>query len=305
MGTKSITKFKINDNIYGFYYGFDGYIEAQGYLCSEYIKVLKDTAKRKHFIDRIGKIYFCNDGDLTYTVGNKFLDFLLNSNDDKIQLCNGWSQKRNEDGTYTDTTYQAILDLSSAEHNKVYNYTGTAEYTYLIDLDEDRFFVNDIEIPQEHWQGSKLLEFYNKIHKEQSMIALRSAETFCIMEQDIKKWFFDKYDGGCNIRDFVKENFLSDDIRWINIEKAEQEILGDKLQNEEYFNQCILESHNMIINGVIHGRHSDFKIEITEYDYRDFSKTEISAEKILTKAMTKAVFLNLFNKYYFTDLTIK
>lgn len=302
MATQSITKFKINNNVYGFNYRFDGYIERQGYKCLDYIKFLKNAEKRKHFIDRISKIHFCDDDSLTYSRGNDFINFLLNSNDNTIELYGGWSSSKNEDGTYTNTTYQTTLDLASTEHNKVYNYTGTSEYTYLIDLDEDKFFVNNIEIPQEYWEEIKLLNFYNEARRASSILKLRFDETYCIMEEDIKQWFFDKYDNSCNIKDFVKEKFINDGTKWTDVEKIQKEILGNKLQDEKYFNQCILESHNMIINGLIHGRCFAFRFEITEYDYRYLAKTELSAEKILKKAMINAVFLNLFNKYYFSDL---
>ena len=71
-------------------------------------------------------------------------------------------------------------------------------------LDKNTFFIKEdypieisnIEIPKEYWENEKLLDYYNKTHREVTLMQLRNQKTDCIMEKDVKKWFFDKYDSG-------------------------------------------------------------------------------------------------------------
>jgi len=235
MGNRSITQFKIDNNIYGFYYGSNGEIEGQGYICLKYLKALQNPVKREYFINRIKKVNFCDDlvsDTLEYDEGNEIIDFLLNSDDNQIVTDYNRISKCED-----------ILHLSLEASKPVYNYTKNSRfcYTYLIDLDKNTFFIKEdypieisnIEIPKEYWENEKLLDYYNKTHREVTLMQLRNEKTDCIMEKDVKKWFFDKYDSGCDIIEFIKEQNIKNNFIEI--------ILGDKIHNKDYVNQCVLE----------------------------------------------------------------
>lgn len=291
MGTKSITKFKIENNIYGFYYGSNGGIRDQGYICLEYLKTLQDLVKREHFINRIKKINFCDDVNLDtleYHNGNEIIDFLLNSDDNQIITYHNQTTKEDD-----------ILYLSKEGCKPVYNYIGDPKfgYAYLIDLDTNTFFIDNTEIPKELWEGENLSEYYHKAKIKRKVIELRNGQTFCSMEKDIKQWFFDKYDSGCCVKKFIDKSFFDKDKRSFKYKELQQEILKDKIQNNDYFNQCILEGHQMIIRAQV-----DMYLTISDYDYRKMAKYDITAsvDEIFKKFMFNKIFEKLFHKYYET-----